>query len=160
MSTTTISSSITDDWKYPRTAKAFSNTDYSNPSSTILRCITNSRIPCTAKEFAAMGTTRFTVTVLGLAKLGWAKAPYKKPSKDRKVQQDPNAKALFEVVREGQLVTGVRFYSYKKAKSNFDREDHDSSINVVINVGQVLSNSNPSTSQHINIPSTSTFLAR
>ena len=107
-----------------------------------------------------MGTTRFTVTVLGLAKLGWAKAPYKKPSKDRKVQQDPNAKALFEVVREGQLVTGVRFYSYKKAKSNFDREDHDSSINVVINVGQVLSNSNPSTSQHINIPSTSTFLAR
>ena len=160
MSTTTISSSITDDWKYPRTAKAFSNTDYSNPSSTILRCITNSRIPCTAKEFAAMGTTRFTVTVLGLAKLGWAKAPYKKPSKDRKVQQDPNAKALFEVVREGQLVTGVRFYSYKKVKSNFDRENHDSSINVVINVGQVLSNFNPSASQHIPAhPSTSTFIA-
>jgi len=132
-----VSSSITQDWKYPRTAKAFSNSDYTNPSSTILRCITNSKIPCTAKEFAAMGTTRFTVTVLGVAKLGWAKAPYKKPNKDKKVQQDPNAKALFEVVRDGQLVTGVRFYSFKKAKSNFDRDDHDSSINVVINVGQV-----------------------
>ena len=138
MTLTAVSSSITQDWKYPRTAKAFAGADYSNPSSTILRCITNSKIPCTAKEFAAMGTTRFTVTVLGLAKLGWAKAPYKKPSKDRKVQQDPNAKALFEVVRNGDLVTGVRFFSFKKAKSNFDRDEHDSSINVVINVGQVI----------------------
>ncbi len=34
------------------------------------------------------------------------------------MQQDPNAKALFEVVKVGQLVTGVLFYSYKKAKSN------------------------------------------
>ena len=134
-----VPSSIAQDWKYPRTAKAFSNSDYTNPSSTILRCITNSRIPCTAKEFAAMGTTRFTVTVLGLAKLGWAKAPYKKPNKDKKVAQDPNAKALFEVVRDGQVVTGVRFFSYKKAKSNFDRDDHDSSINVVISVGEVMS---------------------
>ena len=133
-----VSSSITEDWKYPRTAKAFTGSDNSNPSGTILRCITNSRIPCTAKEFAEMGTTRFTVTVLGVAKLGWAKAPYKKPSKDRKVQQDPNAKALFEVVRDGNLVTGVRFFSYKKAKSNFDREDHDSTISAVINVGQVI----------------------
>ena len=138
MTSTAVSSSITQDWKYPRTAKAFAGADYTNPSSTILRCITNSKIPCTAKEFAAMGTTRFTVTVLGLAKLGWAKAPYKKPSKDRKVQQDPNAKALFEVVRNGDLVTGVRFFSFKKAKSNFDRDEHDSSINVVINVGQVI----------------------
>ena len=134
-----ISSTITQDWKYPRTAKAFSNADYTNPSSTILRCITNSRIPCTAKEFASMGATRITVTVLGLSKLGWAKAPYKKPAMGKKVQQDPNAKALFEVVKgEGNAVTGVRFFSFKKAKSNFDRDDHDSSINVVINVGQVL----------------------
>lgn len=85
-----------------------------------------------------MGTTRFTVTVLGLAKLGWAKAPYKKPNKDRKTPQDPNAKALFEVVRNGEHVVGVRFFSFKKAKSNFDRDDHDSSISSVIHVGQVL----------------------
>lgn len=132
-----LSSTIADDWKYPRTAKAFASSDYTNPSSTILRCITNTRIPCTAKEFAAMGTTRFTVTVLGVAKLGWAKAPYKKPNKDRKVQQDPNAKPLFEIVREGHTVTGVRFFSFKKAKSNFDRDEHDSSISAVINIGQV-----------------------
>ena len=138
-SSSIVPSSITEDWKYPRTAKAFAGSDYTNPSSTILRCITNTRIPCTAKEFANMGTTRFTVTVLGVAKIGWAKAPYKKPSKDKKVQQDPNAKALFEVVRDGNTVTGVRFFSFKKAKSNFDRDDHDSSINVVINIGQVLS---------------------
>ena len=138
-SSSIITSTITQDWKYPRTAKAFSNTDYTNPSSTILRCITNSRIPCTAREFASMGATRFTVTVLGLAKLGWAKAPYKKPNKDKKIQQDPNAKALFEVIRnEGGVVSGVRFYSFKKAKSNFDRDDHDSSISAVIGVGSSL----------------------
>jgi hypothetical protein len=133
-----ISSSIAEDWKYPRTAKAFNGGDHSNPSSTILRCITNSRIPCTAKEFASMGATRINATVLGISKLGWAKAPYKKPNKDKKVQQDPNAKALFEIVRSGDsVVSGVRFFSFKKAKSNFDRDDHDSSINSVINVGQV-----------------------
>ena len=137
---TMISSSIAEDWKYPRTAKAFTGGDHSNPSSTILRCITNSRIPCTAKEFASMGATRINATVLGIAKLGWAKAPYKKPNKDKKVQQDPNAKALFEMVRSGDVVSGVRFFSFKKAKSNFNRDDgdHDSSINSVINVGQVI----------------------
>ena len=133
-----VSSSITQDWKHPRTSKAFAGSDFTNPSSTVLRCITNSKIPCTSKEFASMGTTRFTVTVLGLAKLGWAKAPYKKPNKDRKTPQDPNAKPLFEVVRSGDHVVGVRFFSFKKAKSNFDRDDHDSSINSVIHVGQVL----------------------
>ena len=85
-----------------------------------------------------MGATRINATVLGIAKLGWAKAPYKKPNKDKKVQQDPNAKALFEMVRSGDVVSGVRFFSFKKAKSNFDRDDHDSSINSVINVGQVI----------------------
>ena len=84
-----------------------------------------------------MGPTRIAMTVLGVAKLGWAKAPYKKPSKDKKVVQDPNAKALFELVQEGGNVTGLKMYSFKKAKSNFDRDEHDSSISSVINIGQV-----------------------
>lgn len=133
-----VPSSVTDDWKYPRTAKAFAGSDSTNSSSTILRCITNSKIPCTAKEFASMGPTRIAMTVLGVAKLGWAKAPYKKPNKDKKVVQDPNAKALFELVQEGGNVTGLKMYSFKKAKSNFDRDEHDSSISSVINIGQVL----------------------
>ena len=133
-----IPSSIAQDWKYPRTAKSSNNGDYSKPSSTILRCIVNSRIPCTAKEFASMGATRINATVLGISKLGWARAPYKKPNKDKKVQQDPNAKPLFEVVRNGDVVSGIRFFSFKKAKSNFDRDDHDSSINNVISIGQVI----------------------
>lgn len=132
-----VPSSVTDDWKYPRTAKAFAGSDSTNSSSTILRCITNSKIPCTAKEFASMGPTRIAMTVLGVAKLGWAKAPYKKPNKDKKVVQDPNAKALFELVQEGGNVTGLKMYSFKKAKSNFDRDEHDSSISSVINIGQV-----------------------
>lgn len=133
-----VPSSVTDDWKYPRTAKAFAGSDSTNSSSTVLRCITNSKIPCTAKEFASMGPTRIAMTVLSVAKLGWAKAPYKKPSKDKKVVQDPNAKPLFEVVQEGGNVVGLRMYSFKKAKSNFDRDEHDSSINSVIHIGQVL----------------------
>ena len=84
-----------------------------------------------------MGPTRIAMTVLGVAKLGWAKAPYKKPNKDKKVVQDPNAKALFELVQEGGNVTGLKMYSFKKAKSNFDRDEHDSSISSVINIGQV-----------------------
>ncbi len=102
-----VPSSIAEEWKYPRIAKAFARYDYFNPSSTILYCITNTKIPCTAKEFQSMGTTR--LTVLGVAKIGLAKAPYKKPSKDKKVQQDPNATALFESFGMGIPSLGFAF---------------------------------------------------
>ena len=87
-----------------------------------------------------MGKTRFTLTVIGVGSVGWAYAPYKKPTGSKKVSKDPNAKPLFEVVRDQNhnLVTGVRMFSFKKAKSNFDREEIDSSIKAEIHIGQVL----------------------
>ena len=85
-----------------------------------------------------MGKTRFTLTVLGVGSIGWAYAPYKKPAANKKVPKDPNAKTLFEVMRNGENVTGVRMFSFKKAKSNFDRDEFDSSIQAEINIGQVI----------------------
>jgi hypothetical protein len=105
--------------------------------STILRCVTNTKIPCTAKEFDKMGKTRFTVTVLGVSHLGWAYAPYKKPTGNKKVGKDPNSKPLFEMVIEGDAPKGLRVYSFKKAKSNFDRDERDSSVSAVLYIGQV-----------------------
>jgi hypothetical protein len=84
-----------------------------------------------------MGKTRFTLTVLGVGSVGWAYAPYKKPTGNKKIPKDPNAKQLFEIVRNGDCVTGVRMFSFKKAKSNFDRDEFDSSIKAEINIGQV-----------------------
>jgi len=85
-----------------------------------------------------MGKTRFTVTVLGVSHLGWAYAPYKKPTGNKKVGKDPNSKPLFEMVIEGDAPKGLRVYSFKKAKSNFDRDDIDLSICSEISIGQVL----------------------
>jgi hypothetical protein len=137
-STSAVSSSLTQDWKYPRTAKGFTGSDQKSASCTVLRCVTNTRIPCTAQEFTSMGKTRFTLTVLGVGNIGWAYAPYKKPAGNKRVPKDPNARPLFEIVRNGDRVTGIKMFSFKKAKSNFDRDEHDSSIQAEINIGQVI----------------------
>lgn len=85
-----------------------------------------------------MGKTRFTLTVVGVGSIGWAYAPYKKPVGNKKTPKDPNARRLFEVVRDGDSkVTGVRMFSFKKAKSNYDRDDFDADTNAEICIGQV-----------------------
>lgn len=140
-STSSNNPSLSQDWKYPRTAKGFIGGDSKSVSSTVVRCVTNTRIPCTAQEFASMGKTRFTLTVIGVGSVGWAYAPYKKPTGSKKVPKDPNARPLFEVVRDAgnnnNVVTGVRMFSFKKAKSNFDRDELDTSITAEIHIGQV-----------------------
>ncbi len=136
-SSSVVSTCFAQDWKYPRTAKGFTGNDKRNVSYLVLRCVTNTRIPCNAHEFSIMGKTRFTLTVLSVSNLGWAYAPYKKPSGNKKVPKDPNAKDLFEIIRSGDRVTGVRMFSFKKAKNNFDRDEHDSSISSEISIGQV-----------------------
>ena len=89
-------------------------------------------------ESASMGKTRFTLTVLGVGSVGWAYAPFKKQTGAKKVPKDPNAKPLFEVTREGETVTGVKMLSFKKAKSSFDRDEIDTSIQAEISIGQVM----------------------
>ncbi len=138
MPPSTISQTVIDDWKYPRTAKGFTGSMQKSVSNTVLRCVTNTRIPCTAQEFMSMGKTRFTLTVLGVGSVGYAYAPYKKPSGNKKTTKDPNARALFEVVMKDSGVTGVRMFSFKKTKSNFDRDEVDLGLVSEINIGQVL----------------------
>lgn len=132
-------SSLVQDWKYPRTAKGFTATlPGQRVQSTVLRCVVNSKIPCTARELASMGKTRFTATILGIS-AGYAYAPYKKASPGKKVVKDPNAKPLFEEVHSNGTVSAVKLYSYKKAKSNFDRDERDDSVVSTLNIGQVIS---------------------
>jgi len=130
--------SIVTDWSYPRSAKAF--TGLSSGSQGIsLTCINNTPIPCSAREFQAMGKTRFTLTILD-AIPGWAMAPHKRPINGKKTSKDPNAKPLFEVIRDAENKTqGVNLYSFKKAKSNFDRDERDDTVQSQLHIGQVIS---------------------
>ncbi len=132
-----LSMSLLQDWKSPRTSKAFTGMDR-QVSPTVLRCVTNSKIPCTAQEFNQMGKTRFTLTVIGIGSVGYALAPYKKPTGSKKVPKDPHARALFELVRNEGTITGVKMFSFKKAKNNFDRDEIDLGNVSEIHIGQVL----------------------
>jgi len=131
------SSTLVADWKHPRTSKAF--TAMTACQGVTLVCVNNNTIPCTAREFQNMGKTRFTVTILDISP-GWAYAPFKKPQGVKKVAKDPNAKPLFEIVRDTDGRTqAVKLFSFKKAKSNFDRDERDDSIQSNLYIGQVIS---------------------
>ena len=85
-----------------------------------------------------MGTkVKISVTILGVSKMGWAYAPYKKAIGNKKTVKDPNARPLFELVKSNDKFTGVTMFSFKKANSNFDRGDHDSSVFATLHIGQV-----------------------
>ena len=85
-----------------------------------------------------MGTkVKISVTILGVSKMGWAYAPYKKATGNKKTVKDPNDRPLFELVKSNDKFTGVTMFSFKKANSNFDRGDHDSSVFATLHIGQV-----------------------
>ena len=131
------SSALHQDWKHPRTALGFTGHQGSkNGQVTVLRCVTNSVIPCTIEAFAEMGKTRFNCTVLSVAAVGRASAPNKKQA--GKYLKQPNTKQLFEEVKDDQSITGVRVYAFRKANSNSDRGEREDDISAVIRVGQVL----------------------
>jgi len=136
-------SDLEQDWKFPRTAKGFLANQDRNQTSTVLRCVTNTEIPCTAKEAMARGDKlRFSVTVLEVSQVGFAYAPYKRATGNKKIQKDPNARPLFELVRvskeeHGEFVGGVKMFSFKKTNSNFDRGEFDASKETVIHKGSV-----------------------
>ena len=96
-------SELDQDWKFPRTARGFMAHTGENATSTVLRCVTNTKIPCTAKEAMAMGDKlKFSVTVLEIPQVGFAYAPYKRATGNKKIPKDPNlnARPLFEFVKE------------------------------------------------------------
>lgn len=130
-----MSSTLVADWKHPRTSKAF--TALPSAQGVTLACVSNTTIPCTAREFQSMGKTRFTATILEISP-GFAFAPYKKQQGNKKTAKDPNAKPLFELVKD-QGGVSVRLYAFKKAKSNFDRDERDDAVVSHLHVGQVIS---------------------
>lgn len=125
------------DWRHPRTASGFTGNQGSREQSTILRCVTNTLIPCTAELFAAMGKMRFNVTVLSVAHVGQAKAPNKKGGPGGKYLKLVNSKSLFEDIRGEESISGVRMFAFRKANSNTDRGEREDEIFVEISVGQV-----------------------
>ena len=124
------------DWKYLRTASGFTGNQGSREQSTILRCVTNTLIPCTAELFASMGKMRFNVTVLSVAHIGQSKAPNKK-GPGGKYLKLMNCKPLFEEIKNEDSINGVRMFAFKKANSNTDRGDREDEVSVDISVGQV-----------------------
>ena len=130
---------IHQDFKSPRTARGFTAHQGSrNGQVTVLRCVTNSAIPCTPEALSEMGKTRFNATVLAIADVGRASAPNKKQA--GKYLKQPNTKQLFEMITdsEEQSIAGVRMYSFRKANSNTDRGEREDDISAAIYVGQVL----------------------
>ena len=125
------------DWRSPRTARGFTAHQGSrNGQVTVLRCVTNSPIPCSPEALAEMGKTRFNVTVVAVADVGRASAPNKKQA--GKYLKQPNTKQLFEMISDDQSIKGVKMYSFKKANSNTDRGEREDDIAASIMVGQVL----------------------
>ena len=132
----TSSMSLFQDWKHPRTAPGFTGNQGSRDQSTVLRCVTNTLIPCNAELFAAMGKMRFNVTVLSVAHTGQARAPNKK-GPGGKYLKLVESKRLFEDIKDDQSISGVRMFAFKKANSNTDRGERDEELSVDITVGQV-----------------------
>ena len=130
------SSTLVQDWRHPRTALGFTGNQVSRDQSTVLRCVTNNLIPCSAELFAAMGKMRFNLTVLSVANVGHAKAPNKK-GPGGKYLKLMNCKPLFEEIKNDESIGGVRIYSFKKANSNTDRGERDDELFVDICVGEV-----------------------
>ena len=130
--------SLLQDWKYPRSAKAFTGNYDNKMQGLTLKCITNSPIPCSLKEFQNMGgKVRFSATILSIHP-GWAYAPFKKAMPGKKTFKDPNSKPLFEMVKENDVVTSARIYSFKKARANTDRDERDESIVSRVYIGQAV----------------------
>jgi hypothetical protein len=124
------------DWRHPRTAHGFTGGQNAYEQKTVLRCVTNTLIPCTAELFATMGKMRFNVTVLSIAQTGHAKAPNKKGS-GGKYMKLVNSKSLFEDIKDSESINGVRMFSFKKANSNMDRGEREDEVSADIFVGQV-----------------------
>ena len=136
MSSTTVST-IYQDWKSPRNARGFTgHQGAKNGQSTVLRCVTNSVIPCTPEAFAAMGKTRFNVTVLSVSLVGRAGAPNKKGAGGKYLKL-VNTKQLFEEVRGEDCIAGVKMHGFRKANSNMDRGEREDDVCATISVGQV-----------------------
>lgn len=131
--------SLYQDWKHPRNARGFTgHQGAKNGQSTVLRCVTNSVIPCTPEAYAAMGKTRFNVTVLSIGLVGRAGAPNKKGA-GGKYLKIVNTKPLFEEVKDTETISGVKMYAFRKANSNTDRGEREDDVHATISVGQVVS---------------------
>jgi len=137
--TSTAISSVYQDWKHPRNARGFTGHQGSkNGQSTVLRCVTNSVIPCSAEAHAAIGKTRFNVTVLTVGIVGRASAPNKRgPGVGGKYLKLVNTKPLFEEIRGEDSIVGVKMYAFRKANSNTDRGEREDDVFATIRVGQV-----------------------
>lgn len=137
------------DWSHPRTAHSF--TGYvpeggGKVAGLVVHVAMHTPFPTTEEDRVSSNIKRIAGTVLAIAKVGFMRAPYKKPSakqgkapaKDKSL--DARAQPLLEVdqvSQSGGEVLSVRLYNFVKANSNFDRGDRDEAYSTV-RVGQML----------------------
>ena len=138
------------DWAHPRMAHSF--TGYvgdggSKVAGLVVHLAMHTPFPTTEDDRLSSGIKRIAGTVVAIAKVGFMKAPYKKPSakqgkapaKDKAIEA--RAQSLLEVDEVGEgtgEVLSVRLYNFAKANSNFDRGDRDDASVSTVRVGQVL----------------------
>jgi hypothetical protein len=138
------------DWSHPRTAHSFTGYvgDGGNKvAGLVVHLAMHTPFPTTEDDRISSGAKRIAGTVVAIAKVGFMKAPYKKPSgkpgkpaaKDKALEA--RAQSLIEVDEVGGgtgEVLSVRLYNFAKANSNFDRGDRDDASASRVRVGQVL----------------------
>lgn len=137
------------DWHPPRTTHRFTGytPDGTKVAGLVVHAVTHTPFPTTEDDRTASGVNRVSATILGIPKLGFVRAPYKKaPSKpgkkgDKRGEREPSAaKPLLELGEHTQTgePLSVRIYSFFKANSNYDRGERDEGSASELRVGQVL----------------------
>lgn len=136
--------SWTVDWALPRMRPAFTGfsreLDFGGDylPGTVLRCVNGDRsLPCTLEEFNKRNDmkARVSFTIVGIAKCGDSKAPFKKAKdKDGKAIVDKSAKPLAEM----QGKDAVKIYSFMPDKSNYNKGPRNDDEHFTVQVGQTM----------------------
>ena len=122
---------IAQDWRKPLQAPCFvgyiPDPGEKDPSGTVLRCITTTRVPCSQDASVEHNVTRVSFAVLKIIKRGWMNVPYKRPKAlsaknptPAKYEKDPNAKPVFEECVYANR-EALKVYNYAKASAPSDK---------------------------------------
>jgi len=138
--TDSMLSTFQKDWSTPRTAQCFTGTPVvsDNPAGTILHVVNNSRIPCNMEEFLKYGKAHISFTVVGIKKIGFSYAPWKKNPKGgngkrestKKLIDDPQ---MFEHGQE-RILRGVHVYSFPR-EGKSDKGPRNDESKALLEVG-------------------------
>lgn len=135
-----MTSTFSKDWTAPRSIRAFNGyvSSGNSPSGTVFHAVTNSKIPCTSEEADKFGKSHISVTIVGIKNIGYAYAPWKKPTKGGAKAEGPTKK-LFEdptSVQMGResIYSSVKVYGFPR-EGKTDKGPRDDTVCGLAEVG-------------------------